>query len=160
MFGKKNKNRKKNEKEEPNISDLLDSPNFEGGKTKKNLCIKRSKFVGLVVFLSIVSAVIGAFCAKFLDRFIFDKYYNFPRELHIEGDTCGSGEAVGLKASLSVVGIKCEYVNKGSSGAFLEGYMKIFLILVGYLKINLILKKKTKKAVEIMMKNMNLLMLV
>ena len=118
MFGKKNKNRKKNEKEEPNISDLLDSPNFEGGKTKKNLCIKRSKFVGLVVFLSIVSAVIGAFCAKFLDRLIFNKYYNFPRELHIEGDTCGSGEAVGLKASLSVVGIKCEYVNKGSSGAF------------------------------------------
>ncbi len=78
-------------------------------KEKRNLnfCIKRSKFIALILVLVLISSIVGGAVGKLLDYYVLQSSdYLDPRTIQLEGGTANEGEAVSLKASSSVVGIR------------------------------------------------------
>ncbi len=110
----KAKNKKNNNDEVRHLNDLLNGVN--GGSTNNRrkrgtgsrVYMSRSGFAFMVFFLVAVASGGGAFFGRMLDRYLLKdkKIDTSPREVHIEGDSCSSGEAVALKVSPSVVSIK------------------------------------------------------
>lgn len=104
--GKPEDDRKK--KEVKNLNDLLDGPPLiNSSKNSSKISMRRSSFAVLIVFLIVLASCFGAFGGKLLDRYFFLKNQEYtPKEVHIEGDFCSSGEAVALKVFPSVVTIQ------------------------------------------------------
>lgn len=77
-------------------------------KKDKNLKVimKKSNFIVLILFLVCVAAFIGGITGRLVDKYILNSDFSQIQNVNIKGDGCSSGEAVALKASPSVVGIR------------------------------------------------------
>ena len=117
FFNKFNKNKNKrginNNDDVRNLNDLLNGVNVNSGRNRKKsvgskVYMSRSGFAFMLFVLFVVASGSGAFLGRMLDKyFLKDKKIDIiPREVHIEGNSCSSGEAVSLKVSPSVVSIK------------------------------------------------------
>ena len=96
IFNKKNNNRNKNS------GNLLSNE-----KPNLNIYMKRSRFIALILILVLVSSTVGGAVGKLLDYYLIQSSdYLEPRTIKIEGADFSEGEAVSLKASPSVVGIR------------------------------------------------------
>lgn len=93
---------------------LNNSNNFNNSnKNVPKVFNRRNRFIFLIILLILVSAVVGGVTGRLVERYFFDLDYRIPSNVHIEGNSCSSGEAVALKASPSVVGIRSVILDKG-----------------------------------------------
>ena len=117
FFNKFNKNKNKrginNNDDVRNLNDLLNGVNVNSGRNRKKsvgskVYMSRSGFAFMLFVLFVVASGSGAFLGRMLDKYFFFFFLIdiIPREVHIEGNSCSSGEAVSLKVSPSVVSIK------------------------------------------------------
>ncbi len=95
---------------------LNNSNNFNNNNKNKNVpkvFNRKNRFIFLIILLILVSAVVGGVTGRLVERYFFDLDYRIPSNVHIEGNSCSSGEGVALKASPSVVGIRSVILDKG-----------------------------------------------
>lgn len=93
---------------------LNNSNNFNNGnKNVPKVFNRKNRLIFLVILLILVSAVVGGVTGRLVERYFFDFDYRIPSNVHIEGNSCSNGEAVALKASPSVVGIRSAILDKG-----------------------------------------------
>lgn len=89
-------------------------------KLSPNISVKRSKFFVFILLVVFLSAIIGAIVGKIIDTHFLRDGFVDTRNIRIKSDGCDAGEAVSLKVSSCVVGLRCIIKDEKRSGKNLK----------------------------------------